>query len=35
MAEIIDVVTGGARTMGSRILLPNGTGQSCCDNPVR
>jgi len=35
MAEIIDVVTGGARTMGSRILLPNGTGQGFCDNPVR
>jgi len=34
MAEIIDVVVGGARKMGSRILLPNGTGQVLRDNPV-
>jgi len=35
MAEIINVVVGGARTMGSHTLPPNGTGQGVCDHLVR
>ena len=35
MAEIIDVVVGGARTMGSRLLQMSEPGHSFCGHPVR